>query len=83
VRLGLVLAQRQDRGVPAVGLEAPGVVDRQPGIVAEFGTWDAVRLVFVIERGPLASEIALSVRRSAGQYSEHHDQATRSHRALL
>jgi hypothetical protein len=64
-------------------LRRPGVVDRQPGIVAEFGPWDAVRLVLVIERRPLASEIALRVGRSAGEYGEDHDQATRSHRALL
>ena len=66
MRLGLMLAQRQNRGVPAVGLQAAGVVERQPGVVAELGTRNAVRLVFVIERGPLASEVPLGEGRSAG-----------------
>ena len=54
MRLGLMLAKRQDRRVPTVGLETAGVVQRNSGVVAEVGSGNAVRLVFVVERRPVA-----------------------------
>jgi ABC-type glutathione transport system ATPase component len=59
MRLGLMFAQGQNRRVPAVRLETGGVVDRQAGVVAERGTRDAMFLVLVIPRTPLAGEITL------------------------
>jgi hypothetical protein len=52
VRFALVLRQRQQRGVPAVGAQARRVVDRQAGIVAHVRAGDALDLVLVEDRRP-------------------------------
>src|SRR5438105_12872038 len=57
MRLALMLGQREDRCVPAVGVQARGGVDRQAEIIANLGSRDAFRLIFVEARRPLAGEI--------------------------
>src|SRR5215469_15723017 len=75
MRLRLVLAQRQDRRVPAVSLQAGGVVDRQPEVVAELGTGNAVLLILVVARGPLAREIDLRERRRGDEPQRRDDES--------
>ena len=75
MRLGLMLAERQNRGVPAVGLQAAGVVERKAGVVAELGTGNAVRLILVIERGPLAGHVPLGKGRTGGQHDQRQHEA--------
>src|SRR5262245_7862686 len=59
MRLRLMLTQRQDRRVPAVGLEASRIVQRNSGVVAEIGARNAVWLIFVVQGSPVARQIAL------------------------
>ena len=60
MRLGLMLAKRENRGVPAVGFQATGVVERKTGVVAELRSWNAVGLILVIQRRPLAPHVPLA-----------------------
>jgi len=71
MRLRLVLAQREDRGVPAVGFQARSVVDRQAEVVAEFGSWNAVLLILVVAGGPLAGQVDLRERGARGHGENH------------
>ena len=69
VHLALVLAQRQARGVPAVGRQTRAVGQRQPGVVAQLGPGNAIRLILVIPRTPLADQAHLGPRgRGGGQH---------------
>src|SRR5262252_11173090 len=71
MRLRLVLAQREDRGVPAVGFQARGVVDRQAEVVAELGSWNPVLLILVVAGGPLAGQVDLRERGACGHGEDH------------
>ncbi len=77
MRLGLVLAQRKDRGVPAVGLHPRGVIDRQAEVIAEFRTGNPVLLILVIPSRPFAGEVHLR-RRAACNERRDKDQAESS-----
>jgi hypothetical protein len=77
---GLVLGRFVDARVPAVGLQAPRVVDRQARVIADartacacgcarparVGIVDAVTDVFVKERSPLTAQIDLRRGTAAG-----------------
>ena len=76
MRLALVLGQRQQRRVPAVGAQPRGVVDRQAGVVADLGARHALDLVFVKDRRPHATQIDLRRGRSRGARGADHDDQT-------
>ena len=57
VRLALVFGQREDRRVPAVPVQAARFVDREAEIVADVRPWNALRLILVEPRRPLARQI--------------------------
>ena len=59
MRLRLVLAQREDRRVPAVGLQPRRIVDWKPQVVAELGPGNAMLLVLMVSSRPFAREIDL------------------------
>src|SRR6185295_16298915 len=81
--LGLMLAEREDRGIPAVGLETSRVVDRQPGIIAELGTRNTVRLILVIERAPFARDVALGQGRADSEKNQREGKPSCSHRGYI
>src|SRR5678816_1948699 len=62
MRLALMFQQRQQRGVPGVGLPTRRVVDRQSRVVADVRSWDTLGLVLVKDRRPDAAQIDLSKR---------------------
>ena len=70
MRLALVLGQRQQRRVPAVGAQPRRVVDRQPGVVADVGARNALDLVFVEDRRPHAAQVDLRRRRTHAEDRE-------------
>src|SRR3989442_13986016 len=57
MRLALMLGQRQQRRVPAVGMKARGFVDWKAEIIADLRSRDPLRLILVEARSPLAGEI--------------------------
>src|SRR5580700_8571263 len=71
----LIFGEFDERGVPAVGSQARGLVDWQAKIVADFGAGEPLTLVFVKSRGPLSGRILLSQHRtheSGRQRKNHH-----------
>ena len=52
-----MLGEREDRGIPAVRVQARRVVDRQPEIVADLRTGDPFGLILVKARRPLTGEV--------------------------
>jgi hypothetical protein len=58
----LLFGQRDPRWIPAVAKLAGGVVDREPEVIAQLGTGNAFRLVFVIAGLPDPREIGLRER---------------------
>src|SRR6188768_190182 len=52
MRLCHSLWKSKNRGVPVRRFLPRGVVDGQAGVVAELGTWSAMRLIFVDARCP-------------------------------
>ena len=79
VRLRHALGQGQDRGVPVRRLLPRGVVDRQPGVVAQLGAGSAMRLIFVDARRPLAGDVdLLSERGARDQYRQYRPGSGRS-----
>ena len=82
MRLRLVLAQRQDRGVPAVSLQPTGIIERDSGVVTEFGTWNAVRLVLVIQGRPVPGDVALGVDGTGDGQRERQPDRCQSKRRL-
>src|SRR2546430_4161499 len=70
---------RSPRGVPAVGRQARAVRDRQARIVAELRTGNAIGLIFVIPRAPLADQ----THRSEEHTSELQSQSNLVCRLLL
>jgi hypothetical protein len=83
MRLGLMLAQRQDRRIPAVGFEPPRIVERKARVVTELRAGNAMWLVFVIERGPIPRQIALGQGGAAGGEQEGSHDADRLHDSEL
>ena len=75
VRLALVLGQREDRCVPAVAVQAARLVDRQAEIVADVGPGNALRLILVKPRGPLARQIGADGRRGRTLRDDGNDDA--------
>ncbi len=71
VRLALMLREREQVGIPDVAAHASRVVDRQPQIVADLGAGNALRLVLMKERIPLARQIDLRERRNSQRRCEH------------
>jgi hypothetical protein len=71
--LGLVLPQGQDGRVPAIRLQARGIVDRQPGVVAERRPRDTMLLIFVIAPAPLAGQTRWASAGAAAQVSDDND----------
>ncbi len=65
----LVLAQRQNRGIPGVGPQTRRFVDGEPRIISDFrpGRINAMHDVFVDLPGPLAGKIDLAQDRWRGQ----------------
>ena len=60
VRPALVLLDdRQAIGVVAVGAQPPRLVQRDAEIIAKLRTGDPLRMIFVIERRPVADEVRL------------------------
>ena len=79
VRLRHALGQRQDRRIPVRRLLPRGVVDRQPGVVAEFRAGRAVRLVFVHARRPIAGDVHLGEGLACGQGGQQNEQGSYDH----
>jgi hypothetical protein len=79
VRLALMFRQRQQGGVPGISAHAGFGGDGQAQVVADFGAGDALRLVFVEARGPLASEVKLGEGRGGSQAGD----SEQSHRCIL
>src|SRR5437667_4760160 len=59
IDLALVLGDRAARDVPAVGVEARGLVDRQAGVVAPVAAGHAIHLILVVAPVPFAFEADL------------------------
>ena len=66
MRLALMLREREQRGVPAVGPHPHRVVDGKAGVVADVGTGNPFDLVFVEDRRPHPCQIHLRERGSRG-----------------
>jgi hypothetical protein len=60
-------------GVPAVGAETAGVVERQACVVSQFRTGDAFDGVLVVEGRSLAAEVHLGEGWCAGGQHEERD----------
>jgi hypothetical protein len=69
--LGLMLAQREDRRVPAVGFQAAGIVQRDASVVTELRPGNAMRLIFVVQGSPVAGNIALRERGNGGDQQQN------------
>ena len=76
VHAALLFGQRDARGIPAVGELPRGFVDRQPEIVHELGSRNALEKVFLISRLPHARKVRLRPSRAA---CEHGQKASRQH----
>jgi hypothetical protein len=59
MRLALMFRQCQQRRIPGVGPLARGVVDGEPGVVANLRAGDALGLIFMEDRRPNAVQINL------------------------
>src|SRR5690606_33283257 len=55
----LIVRQRQDRRAPALRAKTIGVVQRQPGVVAELRPGNAVGIVLAVSSGPNSREVDL------------------------
>ena len=78
MRLALMLGQREDRRVPAVGVQACRLVDRNPQVVADVRTGNALRLILVKPRRPLTREIGADDRARRSLREHGHDAGRRS-----
>src|SRR5204863_8961592 len=75
VHPALLLRQGQPVRVPALGVPAGAVGQRQPGVVAELRTRDALAEIFLIARRPGAGQIDLR-ERGLHAYAERRDTST-------
>jgi len=68
-----MLLQREARRIPAFGESSRGIVDRKTGEISQIGPRNALVEILVMQRAPLAGELALSPDRREGA-GDHHQE---------
>src|SRR5262245_36890496 len=79
VHAALLLGEREAGRVPAVRVLARRIIERETGVVGQFGAGNAIRLILVVARLPDSGEVrtGLSERREA--YASHQQRRERDH----